>query len=366
MFCREIKKQYHWIIPGIIFLFLMGCGGGFIPSSVKKGKIVVNKLRFQKKNVLNCPKLNLITDFYLDTLENDVVKSLIIAGSDGACFCSECVRDKKCFSFLKDNVYNVKVVRLQDSPTIQFLTSGLWGDPAVALFDSSGKLIWEYRAKFKHTTAPGIIDFGDDGKQRILMYVSGAGLLFFDPGNGQITNKMAKSPLWDLKTADFDGDGKNDALLLDEENNLQLMSANGDIQNATKLNFDYSTIALCNSSSGMRIFLSSSTKLYMFGPKLELLTKFSVPIEKQFQIVSVAMSNIRQEAEKKNIIISLFKGRGGWHRTILFVHTVDGVLLYHEILEGDFQAFYVRQDSEGELRSFLLGGRNNILEYTIE
>lgn len=60
---------------------------------------------------------------------------------------------------------------------------------------------------------------------------------------------------------------------------------------------------------------------------------------------------------------SLFAGRGGWHRSILFIHSADNKVVYEEILGDDFQAVWPLQAKDGTYR-FLLGGRSQVWEYS--
>lgn len=60
---------------------------------------------------------------------------------------------------------------------------------------------------------------------------------------------------------------------------------------------------------------------------------------------------------------SLFAGRGGWHRSILFIHSADNKVVYEEILGDDFQAVWPQQAKDGTYR-FLLGGRGQVWEYS--
>lgn len=59
------------------------------------------------------------------------------------------------------------------------------------------------------------------------------------------------------------------------------------------------------------------------------------------------------------IYASLLGGRGGWHRTTLLLHSGDGRLLYHEVLDGDYNV--VQPQAPGE---FVLFGRGDAISYT--
>lgn len=54
----------------------------------------------------------------------------------------------------------------------------------------------------------------------------------------------------------------------------------------------------------------------------------------------------------------MYKGRGGWHKSLLYVFSGQGHLIYKEVLDGDFPSVApYGQDA------FLLGGRGKVLLY---
>lgn len=61
---------------------------------------------------------------------------------------------------------------------------------------------------------------------------------------------------------------------------------------------------------------------------------------------------------------SVFGGRGGWHRSILFIHSARNQVLYEEILGDDFEALWPLPVMDGRCR-FLLGGRGQVWEYSV-
>jgi hypothetical protein len=58
----------------------------------------------------------------------------------------------------------------------------------------------------------------------------------------------------------------------------------------------------------------------------------------------------------------LVKGRGGWHRTILYVYDGKGDLIYKEILEDDYESITPYKVADDAL-AFFVGGRGEVWSY---
>jgi hypothetical protein len=59
---------------------------------------------------------------------------------------------------------------------------------------------------------------------------------------------------------------------------------------------------------------------------------------------------------------SVVVGRGGWHRSVLFIHSASSEVIDEEILGDDVQAVWPLPVADGRFR-FLLGGRGQVWEY---
>jgi hypothetical protein len=61
---------------------------------------------------------------------------------------------------------------------------------------------------------------------------------------------------------------------------------------------------------------------------------------------------------------ALYKGRGGWHRSILYVFSSTGELVHKEILGDDFQSIAAVPSNENN--AILIGGRNEVIRYSFQ
>ncbi len=63
--------------------------------------------------------------------------------------------------------------------------------------------------------------------------------------------------------------------------------------------------------------------------------------------------------------VVLVKGRGGWHRTILYVYARNAELIYKEVLGDDYQSLTPYTVADDAL-SFLVGGPGEVWSYQFD
>ena len=159
--------------------------------------------------------------------------------------------------------------------------------------------------------------------------------------------------------ADFNANGSIDRLeALDD--GFRILSDKGTVLGQVALSVDYWYEPAVSSTRPHNIFVSTDGTLLVFGPTLKNELKFTTSGIKAPLHIS---DGISLEKEGRRLFVSVFKGRGGWHRTLLFVHEMEGDLLYKEILVGDFLCL-APGPTETNTISFLLGGRGEVLKYT--
>jgi hypothetical protein len=63
--------------------------------------------------------------------------------------------------------------------------------------------------------------------------------------------------------------------------------------------------------------------------------------------------------------VAVYRGRGGWHSSILYVYAADGTPIYKEFLAGDVPSVMPYDAADGRM-AFLLGGRGKVFLYSFE
>jgi hypothetical protein len=63
--------------------------------------------------------------------------------------------------------------------------------------------------------------------------------------------------------------------------------------------------------------------------------------------------------------VSVVVGRGGWHRSVLFIHSASNAVVYQEIVGDDVGAVWPLPEADGR-RRFLVGERGRVWRYSFE
>ena len=122
---------------------------------------------------------------------------------------------------------------------------------------------------------------------------------------------------------------------------------------------DYWYKAAVSSSEPNLIFVSTDRKLFALSNELKKIIDLHTPeIIAPLHVLDGAILNIKN----KKLIVSLYTGRGGWHRSILFIHDMEGRILYHEILNRHKSIMPLNIKNKS---GFMLGGRGCIRLYLL-
>lgn len=129
----------------------------------------------------------------------------------------------------------------------------------------------------------------------------------------------------------------------------------------TTLEGDYWFEPVVTRTSPHHVLISTDTGLLVYDNRLQNQRVLSTPgVAAPLHIRAGEPVGLHQ-----NGFVSLFSGRGGWHRTLLFIHSPQGKVLYKEILDNDY-ASILPLSSSGNRNLFLVSGRGTVWLYSIE
>ncbi|OGG03643.1 MAG: hypothetical protein A3F83_11500 [Candidatus Glassbacteria bacterium RIFCSPLOWO2_12_FULL_58_11] len=355
------------VCTSVVLLLGNGCGGGFPPKELAEARITVNRRTLEKKLFFEDSSLNLVTDLRIGNFDADLEEEILVLGSNKACLLKSDGVRKSCLLYKIDNLLDVRAVDLDGDGTQEWLAGGLWGTPSPALLNMHGDVLWKYDAKYKAMGDPGIVDMNNDGTKEIVLYEQSRGLLFFSPAKGLLKELKVSQPVAHLKTGDLDGDGLLELVTSGFDGVMTVRKNTGEIVAQKKLPFSYSDFELVGSDrqAVSQILVAGEDQLYAFGPDLNPVSKLDAPFARYLHVAAgvrlpAAGRTTRGESDE---YASILNGRGGWHRSVLYVNESSGPLIYQEILDENFQSI-CQFRSEGSGTSFLVGGRGKVWLYT--
>lgn len=168
-------------------------------------------------------------------------------------------------------------------------------------------------------------------------------------------------------SADFDGDGTPERIKPIPKAGFVLESATGDELARTHLErywvgteFGYWFEPAVTWSSPRFLLVSTDGALLLFDSRLREYRTLPTPGMQSPLHVSAGAP---LDGVGTGAFATVFGGRGGWHRSILFVHSASNQVVYEEILGDDFMALWPLPVADGQYR-FLLGGRGQVWEYS--
>ncbi len=233
--------------------------------------------------------------------------------------------------------------------------SGLWGDPSAASINLDGSLNWRYDGGYD---GMGRARYVDDGEDRLVVLGDETNqLLFLDFATGDSVRQ--DDPARVIASADFTGDGRLEVLLGAGETDFVLVDGGGTEVAELSVSTDYWYEPVLTSAGGLFLVLSAGNVLDVHDSQLGHVRRFdTLTPDSPLHVVSATFGGNGPDAP----FAALFKGRGGWHRSVLYLFAASGDLVYKEIFGGDFQSIYPLEEAGGT--TFLVGGRNEVWKYS--
>jgi hypothetical protein len=362
---RDIKF-YLFLICLNLLLLTNGCGGGSPPKELAKGRVVVEKQRYNKEIFYKAKGLNLI--WQLKKVNYDNNDKVLVVGGDGACLLALNGKLLQSISYKPQYAYyDVRIDDVNNDGKYEYFSRVLWGEPPVVLLDHQGNMLWEYKTgkKYPHLPPPIAIDVNDDRIKEIVIPTINPTV--FDASGNLLKETNLKGPLGEkVEVADFNGDGRSELLYYSATQSFIIQKVNGEVISRFKPtldNFTFSKTYWVNNSNA-HLLLVGSEKMHIINHKGEKVAIFNTPYTSYSYQRPDGMPLLLNKEKNDYGYISSIKGRGGWHRTVIYVNALSGELLYQEIVEEDCDSLYAFNDTDDKKGSFLVGCRNCIWLYT--
>jgi hypothetical protein len=334
-----------------LLLVLVGCGGGSPPRELSPGIVKSSKgVTLVASRALN--GLNIITDLEL-TQRGEV----IAVGNQGVAVLSPSLTPVSSGRFEGSSLFLAdSIVRLETAKSI-VAVSTFDGNPQIAAFRLDGRKLWSYHEKnpLVSSTHGLIPEAGRSGA--VVVSHKQRGLLLLDSETGSVLNAFAAPFAPEVRTGDFDGDGRTEIAQMNESG-LEVRSNTGQLIGRRNV------VASWAVAKGLRrpdaLVLWDGSTFEVLGSNLAT----QQTIRGTFTGSEITALHLEAAAASRSndeyLFAFLLGGRGGWHRTTFLIYDGAGQLLHHEILADDFMS--LRFIAPGTL---LVGGRSLLRSYLI-
>ncbi len=347
---QVISPVFTWLGVLMPALITASCGGGTVPESLRDPRVEVSEWTPSKDLVFQKEGFGLVKA----VLPLNDEAGILVFGGDQFCRASFSQSEHQCVEL---------TVRLSDLDWVPnalgepsaIVGSGLWGAPSAASINMDGSLNWRYDGGYG---AMGRARYVDEGENRLVVFGDERNpLLFLDFATGDTVRQS--DPARVIASADFTGDGRLDVLLGAGETDFVLVDGGGTELAELSVSTDYWYEPVLTSAGGLFLVLSAGNILDVHDSQLGHVRRFdALAADSPLHVVAATFGGTGPDAP----FAALFKGRGGWHRSILYLFAANGDLVYKEILGGDFQSIYPIEESEGT--TFLVGGRSEVWKYS--
>jgi hypothetical protein len=329
-------------VCGLLVAVSSACGGGPTPDALSQPRVVIADGRLEKRLLYHNSRLNLVKQIV--PLKGG---SLLIVGDRVLCTVATSGFVRECVDLPVD-LYHIEVLMDASGAPATIVAGGLWGKPSVAVLDLNGTLIWRFDGGFDFMGRPVV---GDTPNGAVVF----VGSRTFDLDTGR---RVYAPACGCVASADFDQDGKRDRL---QAPNGQLRIVNGagrEIRRAD-VGIDHWEEPLVAGTSAPFVVLSKNEELVIYDRRLAVRRLLRTP-GARFPFHAGAATFL--ESGESGVFAVLVNGRGGWHRTILYVYSANDELIYEEILDDDYQSMTPYTSANGA-PAFFIGGRGEVWSY---
>jgi hypothetical protein len=328
----------------VVLLTLISCGSGAPPRQLRTPRVEIAAQAPVKRTFYEDGALNLVKAIVPHGDE------LLVVGNARVCRLSRSGHLLGCQTG-EAELSDVEVVTDSAGAPAAIVGSGLWGRPSAAVMGLDGRVRWRYDAEYQAMGTPATVD--RDGKRVVLVQHGEKGLQAFDFETGRAVS-AGEPPGHIVASEDFDGDGRREVLAAPVGGLLWITDGNGG--EVASLRIDEPFRASITSSRPLSVVVSLDERIAVYDGKLNLWKTYSAAgAQPPLRVAASAFLGSDPDAP----FVAVFKGRGGWHKSIVYVFDAEGKQIYKEILDGDFQS--VAPYGQG---GFLLGGRGKVLLYS--
>jgi uncharacterized protein YcfL len=353
------------LIVTSLILILIGCSG-HQPSAEWNPGVILGEKTFQKNIWTDVIENRFIHDIKTEkSISQDSSETAVVITSSGQAFWTDIKgKLKKTINF---NFEGKLIVFFNFFPTskILFLNRGGGWQP-VSVYDRTGQCLWSYGNNEKDETPENMAggDINGDGKPE---FVVGSDNITCFNSVGRVLWKQPGKGIWHVEVIDLNGDGKGEIVHSNSDGFMVVRNDRGDIFKTIRLPFYFGHFSLinCPTAKGNKdyIIASAEGKIYIIEPlEGKKVASFNAPMAPENSVQGVF---VHFENNKKPYLAVVVKVKPTWQRSILFIYSSEGNLIYQEILATYYPALSPLLKDKKSVESLLVGGPGVIWEYKL-
>lgn len=169
------------------------------------------------------------------------------------------------------------------------------------------------------------------------------------------------SPARILGSADFNGDGQYESFIGLGEDDFAVSNSKEQILSRLTVSQDYWYEPVLTADLLPFVVLSAREKLEVYDSNLKILKKYKAAgAGSKMHVVAATFIGKGPDAP----FAAVYYGRVGWNRSILYVFSATGELVYKEILEGSYSGIIAEPSKDKN--TILIGCRNKVIQYSFK
>lgn len=361
-----ISKHPVSLAAFILVIVVAGCINPLyspVPSPLREPGVLANKLRCKKKLFFARPGINLVWDLAQTTnVFFPPQTNIIVLTSEGVAHLTTGGREDRFVDFdIGGDLYNAKFCDVDRDLGLETL-GNLPDHRTDVLVDSRGSAISHFPAC--DYDAPLTADIDGDGENEIILEGRSQQLEAWRLDGTRIRSFQQDIRPWKYSVVTDDVSGKANIVLYAYSTRgvIYLLDESGKVHSKLNPPYEFYDLSIPPEGEGALMF-ASGDEFFFCDSTGKALKVFSAPLG---AYVRTLLCEKRVVADQNTCYIFLGKTKGAWGRSILYVFSDSGELLYQEILLDSCNALLVRGGkSDPSEWSILVGTRNKVLEYSI-
>jgi hypothetical protein len=345
----------HFISPLINMDFQLE-----MPKQLGAPAVVTGSEFFSKKLFLEDARLGTVTDILAG--KGGSTAEITIAGSKGVLFADKNSNVKSSVMF-SSRTSHVDIIDVGADGIYEFMNRGSWGCDA-SVIDHNGNAIWTYGG------LPGVDDMcsGDvdgDGKLEFVVGFNGGGGVHLLDENGKRKWKQPDGNVWHVELVDTNGDGKPEIVHSNAGGKITVRDHQGKIIRRSAPSPYFSGFSLCKwptKSDREYALLSEDDTIWVFDFDARVVAQFKAPDCGTLGRARGTPVKIKSEESEYFAVIVEF---GRWEKSILYVYSPSGELLYQEILPEACASIAAVPLDKSETETILIGGLGRVWQYKV-